>query len=384
MIRWINLLHIYQPPFQSKIIIDLVSKESYEWLISLLLKRPKTRWTFNINGSLILHLLEHNHHKILSGFKKLIQRRQIEITGSACYHPILPLLSEHEIIRQIQLNEKQLLAAFGPGLRIRGFFLPEMAYSARVGKIIKKMGFEWVMLDEISFSGKLMPVDPQKKYSIKNIGLRAIFRNRAASKSYVPETLLEKTSSSETLITANDGEMYGHHHIDFQESLVRCLNSKKIHTLTVSEYLKSLRGKPHAVQARAASWETLPQELNIGIPYALWNHPENPIHQKLFLLQKLAMQLVNHGQNTKNYEWAQHHLDRGLASCTAWWASERKPDVFSPVAWNPSEIEKGAKEIISSIRSLEELPKIQKLAAEKLYQELLKKIWTRHWKKYAK
>lgn len=386
MIHWINVLHIYQPPFQSQDVIDRVSQESYEWLVSLLLKHPKARWTFNINGSLIEHLIAHHHYKILSGFKKLIHRKQIEITGGACYHPILPLLPEHEITRQIKLNKKQLLAAFGPTLRVKGFFLPEMAYSQKVGKIIKKMGFEWMMLDEISFSGKLVPVDPQKKYTIQNIGLKAIFRNRVLSKSYVPETLLKKIASSsfETVITAHDGEMYGHHHVDFQKSLARCLNAKNIHTLTVSEYLKSLRGKPYDVRTRAASWETLPQELKNGVPYALWNHPKNAIHRGLSLLQKLAIQLVNHNQNTKNYEWARRHLDRGLSSCTAWWASEQKPDVFSPIAWNPSEIEKGANEIISSIRSLEELPKKQKLSAEKLYQDLLKKIWTRHWKKYAK
>lgn len=385
MTYWINFLHFYQPPYQSREIIDKVVRESYKPVIDILKKNPKAKMTLNISGSLIEHLYAAKHEDVIEGFKILLEKKQIELTGSACYHPILPLLPASEIKRQIALNNEVLKKAFGEKFKPKGFFLPEMAYSQKVGKVIKKMGFEWILLDEIAYNGKLNSVHFQKKYKIKNVGLYVVFRNREISKTYVPKTILnliQSTSVPPVIITATDGEMYGHHHKNGEALLTLAIHDDRIAMHAITEYLSFLPQRSEMIQPLTASWETSPIELEHHIPFILWDDPKNRIHQLLWKLRRIAIRIVSRNTHSPNYEWARYHLDRGLASCAWWWASEKKPDVFSPITWNPDEIEKGIKELISSIRSLTNISPETKLKAEKIYQQLIKEIWSRHWKKY--
>ena len=71
--------------------------------------------------------------------------------------------------------------------------MPEMAYSIEAAKIIKSLGYEWIILDEIAMNGKLGEVDFAKIYFDENSGLKIIFRNRQLSKSYVPDDLMKIT-----------------------------------------------------------------------------------------------------------------------------------------------------------------------------------------------
>lgn len=385
MMYWINFLHFYQPPYQNHDIIHKVTKESYIPLIEELKKNPRAKITCNISGSLIEHLYATKNEIVIDGFRELLESKQIEITGSACYHPILPLLPAPEIQRQIELNNEVLKKAFGDLYHPSGFFLPELAYNRKAAKIIKKMGFKWIILDEINYNGRLNSVQFQKKYKIKNNGLLVIFRNREISKTYVPRTLfklLESTSIPPVIITATDAEMYGHHHKNGHDLLARAYRDERIHTLTVSQYIEMFPTRSELIDPITASWETTPADLEHHIPFILWDDPRNRIHQLLWKLRKLAIRIVNRNTHSPNYEWARYHLDRGLASCAWWWASEKKPDVFSPITWNPDEIEKGIKELISSIRSLANISPETKLRAEKIYQQLIKEIWSHHWKKY--
>lgn len=386
MIRWINFLHLYQPPFQAREIVQKVSRESYDYILGALEQTPLAKITINVSGSLIEHLLEEDPCRIIQRIRALVQKKQIELTGSACYHPILPLLPVSEARRQIQLNENFLLRAFGGKAPLRGFYLPEMAYSLSTAKIIQKFGFRWILLDEISLGGAMGKSDPETRYEIRPLKLAAVFRNRILSKTYVPETILKYAavqSWHSSVVTATDGELYGHHHNDFQKYFIKSLRQKNIQTLTLSEYLRLLPKKAVFILPKTSSWETTETELKNRVPFALWNHPKNSVHAALWKMIRYAIRVVRKNKKDQNYLWAQDHLDRALASCTSWWASEKKPDVFSPISWNPDEIEKGLKSVITSVRSLQGASPKVKLEAENLYQSLLKKIWTRHWKKYG-
>ncbi len=389
MTYWINFLHLYQPPYQTADIINQVVKESYWVLIDLLKKNPQAKMTMNISGSLIEHLLATKNEKLILEFKKLVEKKQIELTASACYHPILPLLPETEIIRQIRLNDALLKKVFGRVFRPTGFYLPEMAYSFKVAKILKKLGFSWIILDEICYNGKMGQVNWRKKYRIKGLNIEVVFRNRKISKSFVPQTVLQEASRTKPplfIVTATDGEMYGHHHKDKGgiELFRNALKDPLIKTKTVGQYLKMLPKKSQGIEPVAASWESSEGDILDHNPYSLWKDPKNKIHQMLWELRKLAIRIINQNVGKPNYDWARHHLDRGLASCAWWWASEKRPDAFAPITWNPDTIEKGIKELITSIRSLPNVnPKI-KLQAEKIYRQLLKRVWSHHWKKYAK
>jgi len=382
-LTWVNFLHIYQPPNQFPEILDKVVKESYVPLLKMAAKYQRFYFTLNINASLTEQLAERGYQKIIESIKRLASRRQVEFTGSAAYHPILPLLPDSEIIHQIEKNEEINKKYFGNLYRPKGFYSPEMAFSNRLARIVKRLGYKWMILDEQQVNEK---INFQKKYYIRGTGLEVIFRERNLSKSYPPYTLsrrLDKAEGEIVGISATDGEMYGHWHRDESRDLQKLVARKNVNILKVSDFLFERRGREFVTPFRS-SWESLPEEISAGIPFRLWNDPKNVLHQKLWKMAKLVIKLVNENKKDPNYYWARWHLDRGLASCTFWWCSRMRPSPFCPVTWNPDEVEKGIIQLIRAIRSLEKLPSRAKLNAEKKYFRLQKLIWETHWKEYGK
>ena len=90
------LWHIYQPPVQSHEVIKQIVNESYRPLIQVLKNHPNARVSLNINGSLTEQLNEYGYDDVLAGLCELGSNGQMDFTGSAKYHPILPLLPEPE------------------------------------------------------------------------------------------------------------------------------------------------------------------------------------------------------------------------------------------------------------------------------------------------
>jgi len=385
---WINFLHIYQPPYQDKEVLKWVAKESYEYILTVLEKNPDAKITLNITGCLTEQLLGNGLSEILERIKKLIQNEQIELVGSAKFHPILPLIPEKEIVRQIELNNKINKEAFGDLYNPSGFFLPEMAYSDAVAKVIRDSGFKWIILDEISspsrIKNKELSIKDDVKYFIKDIGLQVIFRDREISNTYVPVSIEEMLKSDkhddQIVITATDGELYGHHHKDFDNKLEKVLQSDKLQTLTVSEYINSLN-EIEQIDLRNSSWESTQEELDKDIPFALWKNPENPLHEKLWQLANIAIEAIENNSEDPDLYWAQLHLDYGLASCTFWWASAKKFHALGLESWNPEEINKGVNQLLKSIRALKNLDNKIKIDAEYLAAEVKKDVWQTHWKR---
>ncbi len=377
-ITWVNFLHIYQPPWQQPGVIRQAAIESYDYLLTLLEKYPRCRLTLNIAGVLV-EQLETIAPELLVSLQSLVARGRVELTGSAKYHALLPLLPVAEAERQILLNQETLSRYFN--FQPRGFYLPEMAYSSQVAKLIKELGYQWLILDPITYAGQ---VDNTVLYNLKNIGLSVVFRDRQISKSYPAEVIynkLEKDFKEEVIITGTDGEMYGHYHEDWQGHIEKVLASPQVQAIGISEYLAGLTKKKE-ISLRTASWETTEKDLQQKIPFALWQHPQNKIHKLLWQLVALAQAAIAKYPEDDNFFWAREHLDRGLSSCTFWWASAVKPSEFSPLTWNPDMIDNGSEELIRSIRSLSSATKQEKLQAEKVYIELKKVTWENHWEKY--
>lgn len=380
-INWVNCLHIYQPPWQSDAIVHAVTKESYAWLIAQLKSFPHFKATLNISGTLLETLDRLGYRTLINDLKMLLVKEQIELTGSSQFHAFLPELPESEIIRQIELHETTL-AKYFDGYKPTGFFPPELAYSPRVGEIIKKRGYTWLILDPMSTAA---PIDTQARSIDAATGLAIIFRDRTISKTFPPETIyhrLGKETEDSTIITATDGELYGHFHTDWQDHLKQVLASAEVVTSRMSDYLGS-RTAEAEVKLHAASWETRTKQLKGNNPFSIWYNKENPIHQTLWDLAHTAIRLVQKYDRDANLTWARQHLDRGLASCSWWWASEIKTSPFAPLAWNPDEIEHGALELIKAIRSLHSATTREKIGAEKIHLKLLERIWEKHWKKYG-
>jgi alpha-amylase/alpha-mannosidase (GH57 family) len=385
---WLNFLHIYQPPTLEKELLVKITKEAYFNIVRILKEHPKYKITLNISGCLTEYLFQVGNTKLIADIKSLVKKGQIELTGSAAFHPLLPLLPVREIAKQITINNDINKNYFGSVYKPKGFYLPEMAYSDEVAKVIKKLGFKWIILDEIALDGKINNghVDYTKKYKIRHIGLNVVFRNRKVSKTFVPETieqLLLSGKRPEVVISATDGELYGHKYEDHSKVLQKILKNKELETATISEFLAQKR-EEITTELKKSTWESTPAELTNKIPYSLWQHPKNNIHKRLWQLANFALQLNYSSTKDPNHFASRLHLEKGLASCTFWWASDKDFKMFNDPAWSPGEVEKGALELLRSIRALFKIDYKDKIKAEKMFLEIHKEIWTKHWSKFKK
>src|SRR4030042_42265 len=132
---WANFIHIYQPPTQTERRPRRVTDECYRKLVGILLRHPQARVTLNINACLTEQLDRYGLHDVIDGLRILAERGQIEFTGSAMYHPILPLIPAAEMRRQIELNMEVNRRYFGAAYAPGGFFPPEMGYSFQVAQV---------------------------------------------------------------------------------------------------------------------------------------------------------------------------------------------------------------------------------------------------------
>ena len=380
-IIWVNFLHFYQPPTALNEIVIEATDKSYKRIISALKRNPKINFTLNITGCLLEKLADLGYSNLINDLKNLVSSGQIELTGSAAWHPLLALLPKQEIVRQIKINQKILQKYFGAKLKLKGFFIPEAAYGVKVAKIVKKLNYRWIMLDEISADIKSNQLDFSNLYIDKNSGLKILFRQRQDSKKYPPQTIFKliEELKEKMVITATDAELYGLRHQDFSGTFEKLLKRPEIKTLTASEYLAGL-SQSKKITLRASSWESTEKELKNNLPYFLWHNKKNKIQTMLWQLANLAISTVNKYPEDQNYSWARQHLDNGLASCTFWWASAHDFRLYGPISWNPDEIEKSANELIRSIRTLAD-PKTKqtKIKAEKLYIKIKQLIWHKHW-----
>ena len=151
---WANFLHIYQPAEQTQDILNRVVNESYRPIIKRLKSSVRAKLTLNVNAILTELLVEHGYEDIIKDLRYLSEKGQLEFTESAKYHAFLPLIPKDEIKRQIELNHKINKSIFGEVYKPRGFFSPEMAFSREVADVVSDMGYEWMVLDEITESGK--------------------------------------------------------------------------------------------------------------------------------------------------------------------------------------------------------------------------------------
>jgi len=378
---WINLLHLYQPANIDKAKLIEATEKSYERILRALEEHPKIKFTLNIAGCLLVRLdKDLDRRDLIHRFDRLVKRGQVELTGSAAYHALLPLVPEREAEKQILENEKIIKKYFGLQIKLKGFFLPELSYSPNIAKLIKNLGYRWLMLDEISAGKK---IKTEKIYLDKNSGLKIIFRHRQLSESYVPEKIASFLSKDKIVVSTTDAELYGLRHLDQPASFEKLLKSAKLKTETVSNYL-SQQPIAEKIKLLPSSWQSTKNELANRNPFALWKNPNNQIQNNLWQLALLAEKLYTQNLKDQNSWWSRWHLVRGLASCTFWWASNKDHrQVFGPLAWNPDEVEKGINDLARSIRSLEKSTDLKtKLKAERLVTKTKNLLWQTHWRNF--
>lgn len=379
-------MHLYQPPGQEADIFHQVARESYFEIAKFFDRFDRLNLTMNLSGSLLEQFVYYQYDSLLEDFRRAFEAGELELVGSAMYHPILPLLPAEEIERQILLDDKIKRGIFGDRYQRQGFYFPEMAYSRKAADVLERLGFQWMILDEISGIGRLSGVDTGKVYRLSGSDLRIIFRDRVLSSSFVPEMLMdvsEDTPGGRNIITATDGELYGHHHRDFYEKTREVADDKSIRSWKASEFIEMFgKGDLPEIEPVPSSWESHDEELERDVAYPFWRDPDNEIQSRLWEFADFVLETVEGDKRDSNYAIARAFADKGISSCHFWAASGKESPVFHELIWNPDAVERGNAFLIRAVRSLQDLPSARRLEGERMFRQISELIWDRHWKKF--
>src|SRR3989344_556676 len=398
---WVNFLHFYQPPTQKKYWVDKITEESYRKIVDHLLQNENAKLTLNVSAVLCELWDTYGHHDVINKIRTLLERGQIELTGSAKYHPLLPKLPDSEIKRQIYLNELSLYKYFGiegpilskkyqdgGQISLKGFFPPEMAYSSHLARIVGELGYRWILAEELSYAYEFGKIDFSRLYKVKGTDLIIFFRDRyssfkvlsgqlATSKLFLEE-FKEKGTSGKYFLTAMDGETFGHHRPGLDKTLAEIYRDKSIDPKKISELLE-LPFEICEVETLPATWALMEIDITSGVPFARWDDPDNIIHKMQWDLTYLAIECVNRSSfsglkdeelsklsefEVEKYKKARNLLDRSLHSDQFWWASA-KP------WWSLEMIERGAKELSDVVDTAPDSTEKDKEKARKFYFDII-------------
>lgn len=372
---WANFLHIYQPPTQKPYWIKRITEESYRRIVQELLRAPGAKITINVNACLLELLEKHGGVDVINGLRQLLDRGQVELTGSAKFHPLLPTLSKEEIIRQVELSDETLKHYFGDRYQRRGFFPPEMGFSPDVARVVQELGFQWIIADELSFSREHGAVDYTKLYTVPGLSNFFIFfRERRMSYKILSgqlgtgelliDGLGDRLGRKEYLLTAMDGETFGHHRPGMEHLLFEIYQSTRLSTALISD-LPKLFTDVQAITPLPSTWALMEKDLERNQPFARWKDPANTVHVLQWQLTDLAIDLVHRSDpSAPGFERVRVALDRALHSDQYWWASA-KP------WWSLEMIEAGAKELKDVVLFAPAATPDDQERAKVLYQTIL-------------
>ncbi|XOU94222.1 MAG: UvrB/UvrC motif-containing protein [Candidatus Kerfeldbacteria bacterium] len=375
---WANFLHIYQPPTQKEYWVKKIANESYRKIIKGMEKDPNSKATLNINAVLTELFVKFDCKDVIQGIKKLAEKGQIELTASAKYHPFLPLMPEKEIIRQIELNTITNKKYFGDAFNPKGFFPPEMAYNRKVGEIVAKAGYKWLILDELAHSGETKTINWSKTYNLEGFDdFYIFFREREASfrilsaeigmsvfsSDMLIKLLGDRVDKNEYLITAMDGETFGHHRPGLEELLFDLFKTDKLQPVHVSDLIDLFKNK-ESVEPRDSSWALMKKDIEQNTPFSRWQDKNNEIHNMQWELTDLALRSIKStDKNTKDFNKVRAALDQAIHSDQYWWASAMP-------WWSIEMIEAGARDLQNVVLQ-SSLPQSDKDRAEDLYKNII-------------
>ncbi len=410
--RWAHFLHIYQPADQHPGTLEKIVNESYRPILRGLFKLQKGKITLNVNAVLTEMLFEHGYRDVIDDIKALVEMGRIELTGSAKFHAFLPLTPENEIERQIALNHETNSRYFGDAFKPKGFFSPEMAYSPKVAEVVKKFGYEWILADESS----LCDMDPKpvnnKTFKIKDIDLTVFFREKKPTNvlmgalvrnvDSMRKVMADRLNNDEYVVTAMDGETFGHHRPGLEETLFELLSADDLENVFISE-LPNLYPQIEEVRPMDSTWASSYEDVRKGNPFAYWFNKDNKIHELEWELAGIAIRAVENSnysdkkypqllEEVKNWEdmtpeekqgeerkreWikARDALDRALNSDPWWWAC-------AIPWWSVEMVEKGMNALYKVVLMVPDSSEKDRSKAEELY---LKILFTAHeWQRTGK
>jgi len=369
-----NFLHIYQPAEQQPDILEAIVAQSYRPIFEGLEKHKRVRLTFNINGALLELFDKYKYHYLIDILRKLGREGRIEFTSSAKYHAFLPFLEKEEIVRQIKINDETNKFYLGEVYKPKGFFPPEMAYKEDLAGIISALGFEWLILDEIACGGEPGKVDYTKIYKIKGTELKVFFRERRLSNLIMSavvrsgkslmEAMKNGSKSGRYVVTAMDGETFGHHRPGLEKLLFDIFEAPEFELLQISDIPKHYQ-ETIEIEPVKSTWASSKEDIEKNIQFLSWSDPENIIHKWQWDLFSLVLKEVHLlDKNHPRSDLIRKKMDIALSSDHFWWASA-KP------WWSLEMIESGAYQLLDTLRTIPDVSKEKIEKARDYYEKII-------------
>jgi alpha-amylase/alpha-mannosidase (GH57 family) len=350
MTAWAQLLHFYQPPTQTHDVLARIVEESYRPLLAVLAEHKNARVAINMNAVLTDLLSDHGYNDVLDSLRVLGERGQVEFAGSGRYHPILPLIPEGERVRAIADNARVNRKLLGPSWQARGFFPPEMCYSADILPSIANSGHDWIMLSGVACPAE-WPLDKVYRVPADGRTMHVLFRddvrsNRISFRETNAQAFVEDLSrwgggKEAYIVTAMDAETYGHHIGGWEREFLGATyellghqgrphaHTTKVVAMKPSELIGRFPDGP-VVEPFPSSWSTSRDDIAAHNPYPLWRAPGNDVHRLQWeyvdhcvALLALAQRYAKSDEAKKFAALADHQFPPALHSCQFWWASRR-------------------------------------------------------------
>lgn len=354
------ILHFYQPPTQEPSITKDVLSTCYLPLLRMLNQKSGYGLTLNISGSLILLLQQLGDTEFFDLVKKLVREGKMELLNSVMYHPIIPIIPQDVVVRQVKKNGELLKSSFAVN-SISGFFPPELAIDKPSLDLLTS---DYILVDQ-SALGVESGYQPIVKYRQKNLmvnnqQLCELFRSYPTKLSAQTVVKLSKQNSPEEglVVIANDAELFGHHYSERLEVLTDLLMMPDIRFIKASEAVKKFGPKAVGTQTiKASTWQENKE-------FSLWS--ENDLQKQYLHLAKTAYALtLGHVDET-----AADLIDQAFSSCYVYWLSNWP-------WWHPGLVEKGATNLIQSVR-MADISQKTKDQLEEIYRKFSEDMWSYH------
>lgn len=372
--RWAQFLHLYQPHYQQPDVLERIVGQSYRPVIEGLFERPHTHITLNVNAILLELFAKHGYQDLIDKLAEMGRRGQVEFLGSAKYHTLLPFLPESEVRRQIELNAEAGRKYLGASYQPKGIFLPEMAFDPWLIPVLESVGFTYVLLDEIAYSGVIDEVRHNERFVADGHKLRILFRERRISNAIMHGAVRDVAGLKEAagdligndryLVTGMDGEVFGWHHPGHEQLLFAMLDAPELGMVQTQELLDlELPLKP--VKPLAATWADSQNDLAHHQPFYSWRDPKNPIQKLEWELQALTLaEFAKIPHDAAEWPQLRSKLDPALASDLFFWSSARP-------WWSIELIEEGAFGLYEVVRDSPVATAAAQKQAEKLYRQIM-------------
>lgn len=371
--------------FNNQEISDLMALFNLVWIDSIHYSRyPKLQelWDKQYNYTLedrieIINIHKQIMQEIIPTYKKYVADGRIEMTTSAYYHSILPILIDLKTSTKSTLTTEGLPTTWRliedaraqirkaldrveevMGIRPKGFWPPELCLGPKTLRILAKEGVEWTISDEgilsdsintefvRDFKGNLN--DPYHllkvyEYQTKDAPIDIIFRDRsipnlinfeyagidskmAANDLYdkikvVQTKILVSPDDKHLLTIALDGENcwenYQNDGNEFLNNIYSLIeNDDSLETVLITDYIKKDRYKKVLNKIYSGSW------IDKTFQYWIGETTKNKAWKYLKETRDDLMKFVKENKDNPNIEAAYRELMIAEGSDWFWWYGE--------------------------------------------------------------